>query len=810
MPLTRIDSAFLDLDAIGGIDFDVQSGVPTFSVNATTHRVGIGTDNPSSDLEISQDSSQKIRIYKNESAATPASNGNNTTVIDFVKANSGSATEIGAIRWRNTDTDGSNTEYTAASIASFNDGGVNDGNLVFNIANNGTQAEALRITSGGILLKSGQAALTSTSLSHPFQVAAAADANTIAIVGRAADDIGELSFYEADKSTKLGELQYRRDHLNLRHRVGDISFSAGGTTEKLRITSGGTLNVPAGIGPQIRFENSHGVTTDAAISTFDDGAGTLLCLGSNFYFNNAGAETRYNTSEESAGIIINRNGQISFNTGDTNATATSSLHITSGGNVGIGTSNPGKLLDVNGDALINDLTVGHGAGNVSSNTVVGDSALNANTTGSQNTAVGGNALQNNTTGRYSTALGLYALRSQTEARYSTGIGAKALYNNTTGNFNTAIGQEAGYYIEGAHNTILGAYKGTSADATLNNTVIISAGTTERMRINSSGHLGVGDSSPDARCVVYRPTQFAGNAVFAVKSDAGSTKSTKFMVDGDGTAEFAGSVLTPQLVSKDDTDNTWFYTNNSLNSILYAWSTKNQDTNTWNAGISKDGKLVLGNIGVSSGATITLDGAGGSAEFAATVTVGGGSPSANIVNGAIRLAADGNVQTRKDTTGEVFVAFQGGNSSANKKVTINSDGSATFTGNVGIGTTNPQYTLEVNGSFAATTKSFVIPHPTKPGYKLRHGSLEGPENGVYIRGRSHLEVINLPDYWVGLVDPDSITVSLTPIGPSGPPRVERIENNKVYVFSEDSRPLDYFYMVNAERADIAPLEVEIPE
>ena len=133
-----------------------------------------------------------------------------------------------------------------------------------------------------------------------------------------------------------------------------------------------------------------------------------------------------------------------------------------------------------------------------------------------------------------------------------------------------------------------------------------------------------------------------------------------------------------------------------------------------------------------------------------------------------------------------------------------------TGNVGIGTDNPQYKLEVNGSFAATTKSFIIPHPTKPGYKLRHGSLEGPENGVYVRGRSHLEVINLPDYWVGLVDPDSITVSLTPIGPSGPPRVERIENNKVYVFSEDSRPLDYFYMVNAERVDVNPLEVEIPE
>jgi hypothetical protein len=130
--------------------------------------------------------------------------------------------------------------------------------------------------------------------------------------------------------------------------------------------------------------------------------------------------------------------------------------------------------------------------------------------------------------------------------------------------------------------------------------------------------------------------------------------------------------------------------------------------------------------------------------------------------------------------------------------------------VGINTTNPGYNLEVNGSFAATTKSFIIDHPTKPGMKLRHGSLEGPENGVYVRGRSRLEVISLPDYWTGLVDPDSITVTLTPIGPSGAPRVERIENNKVYVFSEDSRPLDYFYMINAERVDVDPLEVEIPE
>ena len=53
MPLTRIDSAFLDLDAIGGIDFDVQSGIPTLKVDAVNHKVGIGTNSPREKLDVS-------------------------------------------------------------------------------------------------------------------------------------------------------------------------------------------------------------------------------------------------------------------------------------------------------------------------------------------------------------------------------------------------------------------------------------------------------------------------------------------------------------------------------------------------------------------------------------------------------------------------------------------------------------------------------------------------------------------------------------------------------------------------------------
>lgn len=137
------------------------------------------------------------------------------------------------------------------------------------------------------------------------------------------------------------------------------------------------------------------------------------------------------------------------------------------------------------------------------------------------------------------------------------------------------------------------------------------------------------------------------------------------------------------------------------------------------------------------------------------------------------------------------------------------GNTYVTGNVGIGTSTPAYKLQVAGSFAAQTKSFVIEHPTKPNMKLRYASLEGPENGVYVRGRTKETVIHLPDYWVGLVDENSITVNITPIGHHQHLCVRKIQNNVVYVGSdaETFREIDYFYTVYAERKDVEKLIVE---
>ena len=113
-------------------------------------------------------------------------------------------------------------------------------------------------------------------------------------------------------------------------------------------------------------------------------------------------------------------------------------------------------------------------------------------------------------------------------------------------------------------------------------------------------------------------------------------------------------------------------------------------------------------------------------------------------------------------------------------------------------------IDALGNFTAKSKSFDIVHPTKENMRLRYGSLEGPENGVYIRGTVESNIIELPDYWTGLVHTDSITVSLTSVGSAQNIYVEKIENNKVYIGGELTKA---FFTVYGERKDIDKLTVE---
>ena len=208
------------------------------------------------------------------------------------------------------------------------------------------------------------------------------------------------------------------------------------------------------------------------------------------------------------------------------------------------------------------------------------------------------------------------------------------------------------------------------------------------------------------------------------------------------------------------------------------------------------KITPANLGISSG--ITIQDSGGSLSTLATtlnfvgagvVASGSGSTKTISISGGGGGGGGGAV-----AGGDTQVQFNdGGNFGADGEFTFNK-------------TSN---TLTIGGPLIATSKSFDIKHPTKKGKRLRYGSLEGPENGVYIRGRTNSSKINLPDYWTGLVDEETITVELTPIGNHQKLYVEDIANNVVTIGNDNmiKKDINCFYTIYGERKDIDKLTVE---
>ena len=114
------------------------------------------------------------------------------------------------------------------------------------------------------------------------------------------------------------------------------------------------------------------------------------------------------------------------------------------------------------------------------------------------------------------------------------------------------------------------------------------------------------------------------------------------------------------------------------------------------------------------------------------------------------------------------------------------------------------------------KPFDIKHPTKgDGHRLRYACIEGPEVGVYYRGRlKGRNIIELPYYWKDLVHEDSITVQLQPIGKNQNLVIESFNSSYVVIelganqdFLTGEILIDCFYHVYGERKDVNPLIIE---
>ncbi|MCP4001420.1 MAG: hypothetical protein GY727_10975, partial [Gammaproteobacteria bacterium] len=289
------------------------------------------------------------------------------------------------------------------------------------------------------------------------------------------------------------------------------------------------------------------------------------------------------------------------------------------------------------------------------NTCVGAYSLNANTDGMSNTAFGNGASLMNTSGGFNVAIGKGALVDNKTGSYNVAVGADALeWGGSADTKNVGIGFEAGYLAQGSSNVYIGHQAGKNSDGS--NRLIIantSAGTPLIYGEFDSGNVGIGTTAPDTTLHI----------VGAIKIFDGTQGSGKVL-----TSDAAGlaSWTTPQQGWVVDADTLY----SSADSTVTV----------------RDGKLGVGTTSPSS-----------KLEVAGQVKITGGSPGANKV-----LTSDANglaTWTTPQPHGWVVDADTL-YSSADSTVTIRD-------GKVGIGTSSPQKTLDVNGDIRGSGATFVI-------------------------------------------------------------------------------------------------------
>lgn len=306
---------------------------------------------------------------------------------------------------------------------------------------------------------------------------------------------------------------------------------------------------------------------------------------------------------------------------------------------------------------------------------------------------------------------------------------------------------------------------------------------------------VGSATSSDNTLVYNPaTKILTTSGLAVTATTETTSSTTGALIVTGSAGIARSLSVGTSV---------IFWNGANYSAFKSGATANQ-TYTLPVGYPGTGVSVLASDTSGTMTWVPSSGGGGGS---GTVNAGAANKVAYYPSAASTVD-DATGMTYAEFSSGTAVTFQifGGAATGNTIFTVSGIGQTLV--RVGIGVSNPQFELEINGEISATNKSFVIDHPTKPGMKLRYGSLEGPENGVYVRGElKDSNTIIVPDHWYGLVDVETYTVHLTPIGTFAQLFVENIEDYNVNIGDSRGLPIHCYYSVWAERKDIPKLVTE---
>jgi hypothetical protein len=369
-------------------------------------------------------------------------------------------------------------------------------------------------------------------------------------------------------------------------------------------------------------------------------------------------------------------------------------------------------------------------------------------------------------------------------------------SGTTGNFRSSI------------NFIPTGSNGFSTAITFNNLAsdFFNSSMTERMRITSGGNVGIGTASPSTPLNVYSANT-SGFTGITVQNNNVGTGIAGIEFGSDVTYKKAAIGLLRNLPNG--------------GGAMTFYLDINTDAANWDTSDEKMRIAQNGNVGIGTsapGSLLDVNGVITGGQFTSTransTITGGGQV---YLNGATGNRIDFNVNGVNAPTlttrsvGTKIVLFPSLTASS-VDYAIGVQGGAMWFSvpdsnskqYLWYGGTTAVASLSSAGAFTAVTKSFDIEHPTKEGMRLRYGSLEGPENGVYVRGKSDSSIITLPDYWTGLVDEDTITVQLTPKGSNQNLYVEDIMDNTVKIGGVEG---EFFYFIQAERKDVDKSVVE---